>query len=271
MAIFGLGSGNALNPRFRRLKRNIQTSEYCLESFLFPDSYVWIYGFRRLNWFIWNQKGNRLKSAYFRRLKHLIQTSELCSGNLYISRFRRLNHLFQTSESAVFCLLAYSLENSNLNRFVMILFVVIIYYAFDDSYLGIFEYPFRWILYRFLWILFTSSNVNFSDWLFLQYSLWFVTLKILRFSILVVNIKTLSSNDLNTILIPNSFIKPFFNLLVYTNLYLTRMRNLIKRLSKTSGMKRLRLLRRLILGLVRLNLLWKFSSGDLQFVRKYLS
>ena len=51
------------------------------------------------------------------------------------------------------------------------------------------------------------------------------------------------------------FLKPISNLLVYTNLYLTRMRNLIKRLSKTSGMKRLRLLRRLIVGLVRLNLL----------------
>ena len=25
------------------------------------------------------------------------------------------------------------------------------------------EYPFRWIRYRFLWILFTSSNMNFSD------------------------------------------------------------------------------------------------------------
>ena len=71
--------------------------------------------------------------------------------------------------------------------------------------------------------------------------------------------------------IPNSLIKPFSSLLVYTNFYLTRMRNLIKRLSKTSGMKRLRLLRRLILGLVRLNLLWQFCSGDLQFVRKYLS
>ena len=77
----------------------------------------------------------------------------------------------------------------------------------------------------------------------------------IKVSILVVNIKTLSTNDFNTILIPNSFIKPFPNLLVYTNLYLTRMRNLIKRLSKTSGMKRLRSLRRLILGLVRLNLL----------------
>ena len=159
------------NVIFRRL--NI-----VLGRFLFPDSDVWIYVFRRLNWFIWNQKGNRLKSAYFRRLKHLIQTSELCSGNFYISRFRRLNHLFQTSESAVFFLLAFSLENSNLNRFVMILFVVIIYYDIDDSFLGIFEYPFRWILYRFLWILFTSSNVNFIDWLFLQSSLWFVTLKI---------------------------------------------------------------------------------------------
>ena len=51
------------------------------------------------------------------------------------------------------------------------------------------------------------------------------------------------------------FLKPISNLLVYTNLYLTRMRNLIKRLSKMSGMKRLRLLRWLILGLVRLNLL----------------
>ena len=67
------------------------------------------------------------------------------------------------------------------------------------------------------------------------------------------------------------FLKPISNLLVYTNLYLIRMRNLIKRLSKTSGMKRLRLLRRLILGLVRLNLLRQFLSRDLQFVRKYLS
>ena len=66
-------------------------------------------------------------------------------------------------------------------------------------------------------------------------------------------------------------LKPFSNLLVYTNLFLTRMRNLIKRLSKTGGMKCLRLLRRLILGLVRLNLLGQFSSGNLQFVRKYLS
>ena len=117
-----------------------------------PVSDIWIWNFRRLNWFYFKQKENRLKYAYFRRLKHLIQTSELCSGNLYISRFRRLNHLFQTSEIAVFCLFAYSLENSNLNRFVMILFVVIIYYDFDDSFLGIFEYPFRWILYRFRWI-----------------------------------------------------------------------------------------------------------------------
>ena len=45
-------------------------------------------------------------------------------------------------------------------------------------FLGIFEYPFRWILYRFRWILFTSSYVNFCDWLFLQSYSWFVTLKI---------------------------------------------------------------------------------------------
>ena len=105
LAIFGLGSGNALNPRFRRLKRNIQTSEYCSGKISIPRfRRLNIYGFRRLNWFIWNQKGNRLKYAYFRRLKQVVQTSELCSGNLYISRFRHLNHLFQTSETAVFCL-----------------------------------------------------------------------------------------------------------------------------------------------------------------------
>ena len=94
----------------------------------------------------------------------------------------------------------------------------------------------------------------------------------IKVSILVVNIKTLHSKWFQHYFIYKArFLKPFSNLLVYTNLYLTRMRNLIKRLSKTSGMKRLRLLCRLILGLVRLKILWQFSSGDLQFVRKYLS
>ena len=119
-------------------------------------------------------------------------------SDVWILDFRHLNlHSF--------CLFSYLLENSNLNRFVMILFVVIIYYAFDDSYLGIFEYPFRWILYRFLWILFTSSNVNFTNWLFLQSSFVICHFKNIKVSILVVNIKTLSSNDFNTILLQSSF------------------------------------------------------------------
>ena len=138
-------------------------------------------------------------------------------------------------------------------------------------------------LFRDFWISISMDALSISlDFIhvFVCDFLWLIVLTIffvichfknIKVSILVVNIKTLSSNDFNTILIPNSFIKPFSNLLVYTNLYLTRMRNLIKRLSKTSGMKRLRLLVRLILGLVRLNLLWQFSSGNLQFVRKYLS
>ena len=95
--------------------------------------------------------------------------------------------------------------------------------------------------------------------------------KNIKVSILVVNIKTPSSKWFQPYFITNLFLKPFSSLLVYRNLYLTRTRNLIKRLSKTSGMNRLHLLRRLIPGLVRLNLLWQFSSGDLQFVRKYLS
>ena len=50
----------------------------------------------------------------------------------------------------------------------------------------------------------------------------------------------------------NHFKSVFQSTIMYINIFLSRMRNLIKRLSKTSGMKRSRLLCRLILGLVRL-------------------
>ena len=53
---------------------------------------------------VWNQG--------FKRLNSVLE-------NILFSRFRRLNPWFQTSESAVFCLFAYSLDNSNFNRFVL--------------------------------------------------------------------------------------------------------------------------------------------------------
>ena len=133
----------------------------------------------------------------------------------------------------------------------MIRLVVITYYrlwwllSFDFS-----EYPFDGFdidfygfnSHRRMWI--------FGDWLFLQSFLWFVTLKYKGFYTSSKYSNSFTKMIPTLFLIQISFIKPFSNLLVYTNLYLIRMRNLIKQLSKTSGMKRLRLLCRLILRLV---------------------
>ena len=98
--------------------------------------------------------------GYFQRTNPDVWIPNQTSGNDYFSLFR------------LFCV------NFHCLSILAILLIVITYYRLWWHFLHDFrEYPFWWIRYRFLWILFTSSNVNFYDWLFLQSILWFVTLK----------------------------------------------------------------------------------------------
>ena len=127
-----------------------------------------------------SEQANRQKECRFRRLDSRIQTSEFCLWKIFIFQI-------QTSESLIsdvwicclgfvclFCLVFPNLVDACWFPFVIITYNRLWWHFLRDFW----EYPFRWIQYRFHWILFTFSNVNLSDWLFLQSSLWFVTLKI---------------------------------------------------------------------------------------------
>ena len=131
------------NVIFRRL--NI-----VLGRFLFSDSDVWIYGFRRLNWFIWNQRGNRLKSAYFRRLDSRIQTSEFCLWKIFIFQI-------QTSESLI-------------SDVWIITILPIFLFAWEFQFKSIHDDPICcyhllwlwWLLFRDFWISISMDSLSVS-------------------------------------------------------------------------------------------------------------